>query len=266
MTQHEGGLRSALAWSLFPLVPALLGRIYQESMGRVLLDGDPRNWSWLSWFVLTGPLWGYGFLAGAALGLPEASGLTGWRTWISRRSVWVGVGPWSGYLLGVALFFGHGFLANVVGQVMPSSPGGGFSAWMNRQPPWVNSVAFWTALVASVALVGYGWLFAAIALIRRARRLGQAWQAIGRGLTMAVGFVGSLLGSFWAATEIWRSYFFDPRIVPLFLAAATLWLVSGCAAPNSYGDVRRRDLFAAMLTAWILGLALIWRWWNRRAR
>ena len=30
----------------------------------------------------------------------------------------------------------------------------------------------------------------------------------------ALAFVGSLFGSFWAATSMWRSYFFDPRLCP----------------------------------------------------
>jgi hypothetical protein len=30
----------------------------------------------------------------------------------------------------------------------------------------------------------------------------------------------------------------------------------------TYGEVRRRELFHAMLVAWVLGLALMWRWWE----
>ncbi len=32
---------------------------------------------------------------------------------------------------------------------------------------------------------------------------------------------------------------------------------------TTYGEVRRRELFHAMLVAWVLGLALMWRWWAR---
>jgi hypothetical protein len=62
---------------------------------------------------------------------------------------------------------------------------------------------------------------------------------------------------------LWRSYFFDPRVVPLILAAACLAMTTGCASTVTYGEVRRRELFHAMLVAWVLGLALMWRWWSR---
>ena len=79
---------------------------------------------------------------------------------------------------------------------------------------------------------------------------------------MAIGFVGSLIGSFWAITEAWRGYFFDPRIVPALLAASSLPLMAGCGT-TTLGEVRRRDLFGAMLPAWLIGLALAWQWWSR---
>ena len=82
-------------------------------------------------------------------------------------------------------------------------------------------------------------------------------------LAVAVGFVGSLFGSFWTITEVWRGYFFDPRIAPGLLAIASLALVTGCGATETLGEVRRRELFQAMLMAWLLGLALAWRWWSR---
>ena len=39
--------------------------------------------------------------------------------------------------------------------------------------------------------------------------------------------------------------------------------MTGCASTITYGEVRRRELFHAMLVAWVLGLALMWRWWSR---
>ena len=101
-------------------------------------------------------------------------------------------------------------------------------------------------------------------VLRRARRLGRCCRALGRGLVAGLGFVGSLLGTFWAVTEGWRAYFFDPRIVPILVALGTLALTTGCAGPVTYGEVRRRELFQAMFMAWLLGLALIWRWWRPR--
>ena len=81
-------------------------------------------------------------------------------------------------------------------------------------------------------------------------------------MAVAVGFVGSLFGSFWAITETWRDYFFDPRIAPALVAATSLVLMSGCAT-RTIGEVRRQELFQAMLISWLLGLALAWRWWSR---
>ena len=78
-----------------------------------------------------------------------------------------------------------------------------------------------------------------------------------------VGFVGSLFGSFWAVTEAWRSYFFDPRVAGMVLGAMSVALIGGCADQPTVGQVHRRELFGAMLMAWVLGLALAWRWWSR---
>jgi hypothetical protein len=77
------------------------------------------------------------------------------------------------------------------------------------------------------------------------------------------GFVGSLFGSFWAVTEAWRSYFFDPTLMPIALAALSVAFMSGCGQTLTAGQVHRRELFNAMLMAWVLGLALAWRWWGR---
>jgi hypothetical protein len=111
--------------------------------------------------------------------------------------------------------------------------------------------------------LGYGWLIVARWALRRARQLGRLRQSWERGLITALAFVGSLFGSFWAITAAWRSYFFDPRVVPLLAVTLALVGVGGCAAPMTYGEMRRGELFKAMLMAWLLGLALIWRWWSR---
>ena len=82
---------------------------------------------------------------------------------------------------------------------------------------------------------------------------------------MAGGFVGSLFGSFWAATAMWRSYFFDSRIVPL-CSGNRPRRDERLYRTITYGEMRRRELFHAMLVAWVLGLALMWRWWSRPRR
>ena len=72
-----------------------------------------------------------------------------------------------------------------------------------------------------------------------------------------------LFGSFWAVTEWWRAFFFDPRVVPVLLVAVRLAAAACGCGPVTYGEVRRRELFHAMLLAWTFGLALLWRWWAR---
>ena len=81
-----------------------------------------------------------------------------------------------------------------------------------------------------------------------------------RGVAVAAVFVGSLFGGFWAVTGWWRAYFFDPRVFPVVLAALSLVGSSGCGSTVTYGEVRRRELFHAMLLAWTFGLAVVWRW------
>ena len=92
---------------------------------------------------------------------------------------------------------------------------------------------------------------------------GRWRRSLVHGIVIAATFVGTLFGGFWVATAVWRSYFFDPRIVRLLVVAIGLTVMSGCASTITYGEVRRRELFHAMLVAWVLGLALMWRWWSR---
>lgn len=49
----------------------------------------------------------------------------------------------------------------------------------------------------------------------------------------------------------------------LLLAIAFALMPMGCASQLTVGELRRRSLFRAMLWAWVLGLAVIWRWWGR---
>ena len=90
MRQTGGGLASALAWLVFPLVPAVLGSLYHQTFNSAFPDrSDPRLWDWSDWVFLAGPLVGYGFLAGATLDLPDEPGRRGVRGWLGRRAVWV---------------------------------------------------------------------------------------------------------------------------------------------------------------------------------
>lgn len=53
------------------------------------------------------------------------------------------------------------------------------------------------------------------------------------------------------------------RLRDRLVAACAAVLLGGGCGTQTIGDVRRRDLFHALLMAWVLGLALIWRWWAR---
>jgi hypothetical protein len=250
---------------VFPLVPVILADGYYgictwELFSDARFGGfgpEPRDWGWGVWIIMLGPLLGYGFLVGATVDVPDELGTPQRRLlrFLSRRSVWVGIGPWCGgpILFGVLLVFGNLFPAPG-NQAMPEP-------WKGT---WVESVLAWLFNGAFAVLLAYGWLWTAWAALRRAARVGRLRRAFCRGLSVALAFVGSLFGGFWAATSWWRAYFFDPRIVPLFVVAVGMALTSGCASTITYGEVRRRELFHAMLVAWVLGLALMWRWWSRR--
>lgn len=265
--EQSGGLRAALGWFLFPIIPALLGGLYHKTINFSFVgEGpDPRDWGWAKWLVLAGPLLGYGFLAGATLGLPASEpGVR--RRWRSRPSAWVAIGPWIGFLIWGALFFAAWGVRVAVLWAYPAS-----QEWREPFPPgWEQTWAGWLAVRALIifgaASLAYGWLFVARAALGRARRVGHLKASIRRGLLTATGFVASLFGTFWALTSAFRGYFFDPRVVPILLAAGSLALSAGCTSTVTYGEVRRRELFQAMLTAWLLGLAMAWRWWNRSRR
>src|SRR5262249_1127301 len=138
------------------------------------------------------------------------------------------------------------------------------NALASWQGTWAYSIVSWAFSILFVATFAYGWLWPAWAALRRASRIGRWRRALKHGVIAALAFVGSLFGSFWAITSAWRSYFFDPRVMPLLVLALGLAVFSGCSSTITYGEMRRRELFHAMLVAWVLGLALMWRWWSRR--
>jgi hypothetical protein len=259
--RRELGL--VIGWLVFPLVPVILEDFYYqicnlsfESASR--MGPDPRAWGWVTWIIMLGPLLGYGFLAGATVDLPDDLGPSsrGLRRLLARRTVWVAIGPWCGFLFLAAVFFGYSLLGLgnlIIDLHVPES-------WRGS---WAETVFWWALGLLLGGILSCGWLWPARAALRRAARIGRLRGTLYRGLLMAMGFVGSLFGSFWAATSIWRSYFFDPRVVPLVAVAVSLAVMSGCGSPITYGEVRRRELFHAMLVAWVLGLALMWRWWSR---
>ena len=255
-----------IAWLVFPVIPVMLEDIHYSisnvefgQSGRAA--PDPHVWNWFTWIIILGPLLGYGFLAGATVSVPDdpAASRRGWRRILARRAVWVAVGPWWGALVCICLFLGLTQLEKRFPDLfkrIPSIP----DSW---KASWAYWLASWVAWILLVAIWAYPWLWPAWSALRRARRIGEWKRCLVRGVIMAVAFVGSLFGSFWAATAMWRSYFFDSRVVPLLVVAVSLAVMSGCAGRITYGDMRRRELFHSMLVAWVLGLALMWRWWSR---
>jgi hypothetical protein len=252
-------LRVALARLVFPVVPALLEDTYYQCMNLASFaryGPDPRDWDGFRWLKLAGPLLGFGFLAGATLDLPDDPSRRGVRGWLARRSLWVAFGPWLG---------GYGLIALwLVISGVNTLLNGRVRQWLiARFEPWQGTWASEALPWVVYTMLSYGWLIVAIVALRRAGRLGRWGRALRRGVGLAPAFTGSLFGSFWAITEVWRSYFFDPRVVSMILAALSLGVLSGCATTVTVGEVRCRDLFHAMLMAWMLGLAIAWRWWSR---
>jgi hypothetical protein len=195
------------------------------------------------------------------------------RRFLSRRSVWVAIGPWCGPLALFAFFavlFVCAYLLELLVKLTSlqnlalPKPVPWKGTWIESLLAWLSGTLAWVWEAFVIVVWCGGWLWPAWAAMRRAARVGRLSRAFYRGLSIALAFVGSLFGSFWAATSFLRSYFFDPGLMPMIVVALGLAVTSGCASTTTYGEVRRRELFHAMLVAWELGLALIWRWWSRR--
>jgi MFS family permease len=266
--RRELGL--VIGWLVFPLVPVVLEDIYYQLFNSDFATStktgpDPRAWNWSTWLIMLGPLLGYSFLAGATVDIPDDLGPScrGLRRLLSRRSVWVAIGPWCGFLFLAAVAFGLYWLVGWLVSLIPDNLKENVNLPESWRGGWIETVLGWAVASVLGGILAYGWLWPARAALRRAARIGRLRWVAYRGLLTAMGFVGSLFGSFWAATSLWRSYFFDPRIVPLVALAVSLVVISGCGTPITYGEVRRRELFHAMLVAWVIGLALMWRWWSR---
>jgi hypothetical protein len=209
--------------------------------------GDPRVWDFIAGVILAGPLVGYGFLAGATSCLADPPARHPLRHFLAQRAVWVGLGPWAVFLIWIAVFF----VADQASRIwtLPTTHDLGVPA----------EVMVWVVL----GTTAYGWLIVAVAAIVRAKRSSRLVRALTRAVAVALGFVGSLLGTFWAITSAGRAYFFDPTVLRavLFLLICA-GLCSGCG-PATAGELRRRELFDALLLAWVIGLALVWRWLSR---
>jgi hypothetical protein len=252
---ERGGVRAAAGWLVFPALATGLATTYSNTLN--FSGEDPIAWDAAGWAVQLGPLIGFGFLAGATVDLPDPEGLRGVRGVLRRRAVWLAVGPWLGFLVWAGILFGMEW----ADRFLESRGRGRFFSGLSL-PEWAQAALMYGLIFPTLC---YGWVAFTAPVLLRARRLGRVRRALARGLAAAVAFVGSLVGGFWAATEVWRPYFFDPRIPKVVLLAAsglTLACLAGCGA-QTVGELRRRELFSAMLMAWVLGLALAWRWWSR---
>jgi hypothetical protein len=255
----------AVAWVIFPIVPVLLEEIYYHIVitlfGSMRSGPDPIDWGWGTWVLMLGPLVGYGFLAGSTAEVPDEA--TGPRRSIhrlvARRAVWVAVGPWVGLIVIIGSYFALGWLSNLLPQTQ-----GEVDTDSSKQAPIIATLT-WIWTVALLGIAAYGWLWPAWAALRRAARVGLWRRALYRGGITALAFVGSLFGSFWAIISAWRRFFCDPRVMPMIAMAMTLVVLSGCSSTITYGEMRRRELFHAMLSAWVFGLAVIW-WWSSRGK
>ena len=255
----------ALAWLMFPLVPVLLEELYYQIvvnlLGSARSGPDPVDWGWGTWVLMLGPLLGYGFLAGSTAEVADevAGPQRGLRRVVARRAVWIAIGPWFGFLCLLAIFLSFEHL-NVWGRL--PQVGDALGSWRES---WVFAAWTWVWTAILVGIIAYGWLWPGWASLRRAGRVGLWRRALYRGVVTAIAFVGSLFGSFWAITVAWRNFFFDPRVMPMIALAMSAVVLSGCSSTVTYGEMRRRELFHAMLLAWVFGLALIW-WWSSRRR
>ncbi len=252
-----------LAWFLFPLVPVVLQEIYGQVSNYDFPNPsgtgpDPREWGWFVWIIMLGPLVGYGFLAGATMSLPDDDPPPRGRLrrLLGRRAVWVAFGPWWGALVCLGVYLGYTNLYSRLPGLFPRNS----TFWRFMEE---HRFVFYALMVLLVLIWAYSWLWPAWFAMRRAKRAGCWKRSLVHGIVLATTFIGSLFGSFWAATAAWRSYFFDPRIVRLLLVSLSLIGVSGCASTITHGQMRRRELFHALLVAWVIGLALMWRWWSR---
>lgn len=256
------GMRTALgmmlAWLAFPMIPVVLEEFYYQVsvnlLGSTRAGPDPGDWEWFTWMIMLGPLVGYSFLAGATAEVPDdvTGPKRGVRRILARRGVWVSLGPWYGFLIIVGGFLSLRFLE----RWLP--------VWQN-EPTSYGKILGWFVSVSFIVLYAYGWLWPAWAALRRAAWVGIGRRALYRGIVTALAFVGSLFGSFWTIVWSRRDFFFDPRIMPMIALGCGLVILSGCG-PVTYGEMRRRELFHAMLLAWTFALAMIWWWSSRRRR
>jgi hypothetical protein len=265
LASYRREIALAAAWLVFPLIPVFLEDLYYQICNLAdspRLGPDPHEWDWRLWVIMVGPLAGFSFLAGATQDLPDdpQSSRRGLRRLFARRAVWVAVGPWVGLLFLLGCYFAFTTLESLIPtRQSPSSA-------VPASETWAGTILGWGFVAAVGGILPYGWLWPAWAAMRRAARVRRARRALDRGLVAAVAFLGSLFGGFWAITSVFRSYFFDSRVVPLIALLVGLAALGGCASPMTYGQLRRRELFHAMLLAWVFGLALMWRWWSRPRR
>lgn len=207
----------ALWWLAYPVVPLLLEDTYYQlctfELGANHQYGpDPYDWGVWQWAMILSPLCGFAILAGCTWKIGDEAGRSGWwRSWRSRRSVWVGIGPWLGLVSLAAVWFvvaAGGWVLERMGIRLPQE-----SDVFQRMEA-LGKVVMAVVTVAVLTWLAAGWLIVAWAALRRARRMGRFRGALGTGVGLAIVFVGSLFGGYWLVTTMWKDYYFDPAIVP----------------------------------------------------
>ncbi len=210
-----------VAWLVFPLVPVVLEDVYYQisvlnPQANARFGPDPHEWDWSSWVLMLGPLLGYGFLAGATVDLPDDLGAQGrWLAPAGGATLRLG-GDWAmvGHSgIGCGLFrltYFSSFFPSAQSPVqVPVQPTPSSGGWLEPVSAWVSVAVLWILAAILTLMWSYSWLWPAWAALGGRRGSAVFSRAFYRGLSVALAFVGSLFGSFWAATSLWRSYFFD---------------------------------------------------------
>ena len=203
-----GGVGAAALWLAFPVVPLLAEDAYYHLSSFEPISGstggpDPFEWDLARCALVVGPLLGYGFLAGVTWGVADGAVRRWWALW-SRRSVWVGLGPW----LGLWSMLAIGLATSGVRWIVAAC---GWGPDDPSAPLWSPGPrAAEMAVLAGCAWVSLGWLPVAWAALRRARREGRLGPSWRWGLLVATVFLATLFGGYWGVVMTWRDHFFDP--------------------------------------------------------
>ena len=95
------------------------------------------------------------------------------------------VGPWVGFLFWAAVYFALLYAAPAIDWAYPASREMNLSFLAQWSETWPGWLLGWALIIGVFSSIAYGWLVVAAIALCRARRLGQCWRALGRGLVAA---------------------------------------------------------------------------------